>query len=86
LLLTIHTNLDTKFRFGVLYLPLETQALCVDYDVLAMKRSHNSWRACAKHAARWLVHAGVLDQFRVAAEIAEEDIKEYKAFPAAEEW
>jgi hypothetical protein len=42
--------------------------------------------ACAKHAARWLVHAGVLDQFRVAAEIAEEDIKGYKAFPAAEEW
>jgi hypothetical protein len=42
--------------------------------------------ACAKHAARWLVHTSVLDQFRVAAEIAEEDIKGYKAFPAAEEW
>jgi hypothetical protein len=42
--------------------------------------------ACVKYAARWLVHAGVLDQFRVAAEIAEENIKGYKAFPAAEEW
>jgi hypothetical protein len=41
---------------------------------------------CAKHAARWLVHAGVLDQFRVAAEIAKEDTKGYKVFPAAEEW
>jgi hypothetical protein len=40
----------------------------------------------AKHAARWLVHAGVLDQFKVAAEIAKEDIKKYRAFPAAEEW
>jgi hypothetical protein len=39
---------------------------------------------CAKHAARWLVRAGVLDQFRVAAEIATEDIRGYKAFPAAE--
>jgi hypothetical protein len=42
--------------------------------------------ASAKHAARWLVRIGVLDQFRVAAEIAIEDIKGYKAFPAAEEW
>jgi hypothetical protein len=42
--------------------------------------------ASAKYAARWLVRAGVLDQFRVAAEIAMEDIKEYKAFPAAEKW
>jgi hypothetical protein len=42
--------------------------------------------ASAKYAARWLVRAGVLDQFRVAAEIAMEDIKGYKAFPAAEEW
>jgi hypothetical protein len=41
---------------------------------------------CAKHAARWLICTGVLDQFRVAAEIAKENIKEYKAFPAAEEW
>jgi hypothetical protein len=40
----------------------------------------------AKHAARWLVRAGVLDQFRVAVEIAMEDIKGYKAFQAAEEW
>jgi hypothetical protein len=30
--------------------------------------------------------ADVLDQFRVAAEIAKEDIKGYKAFPMAEEW
>ena len=41
--------------------------------------------SCAKHAARWLVRASVLDQFRVAAKIAIEDIKGYKAFPAAEE-
>jgi hypothetical protein len=41
--------------------------------------------ACARHAARWLVRAGVLDQFRVAAEIATEDIGGYKAFPEAEE-
>jgi hypothetical protein len=40
----------------------------------------------AKHAARWLVHVKVLEQFRVAAEVAEERVEEYRAFPEAEEW
>ncbi len=35
---------------------------------------------CAKHAARWLVRAGIMDQFRVAAEIAWEKTGEYRAF------
>jgi hypothetical protein len=40
--------------------------------------------ACVRHAARWLVRAGVLDQFRVAIKIATENIRGYKAFPEAE--
>ena len=40
----------------------------------------------AKHAARWLVRAGVLEQFRVAAEMAEEEIEGYRPFQTAEEW
>jgi hypothetical protein len=41
---------------------------------------------CAKHAARWLVRAGVLEQFRVAAEVAGERVEEYQAFLEAEGW
>lgn len=39
-----------------------------------------------KQVAHWLICTGVMDQFRVAAEVAEEDIGKYKAFLAAEEW
>ena len=42
--------------------------------------------ACAKHAARWLVRSRALDQFKVAAEIAREEIKGYKPFQDAEKW
>jgi hypothetical protein len=41
---------------------------------------------CAKHAARWLVRVGVLEQFRVAAEVAGERVEDYQAFPEAEGW
>jgi hypothetical protein len=36
--------------------------------------------------ARWLVRAGILEQFRVAAEVAEERVEEYQVFPEAERW
>jgi hypothetical protein len=42
--------------------------------------------ASAKQAARWLIRTEVLEQFRVAAEVAAEDTGGYRAFPAAEEW
>jgi hypothetical protein len=42
--------------------------------------------ASAKHAARWLVHSGILQQFRTAAEIANEDTSDYRAFIDAERW
>jgi hypothetical protein len=41
---------------------------------------------CAKYTARWLVNAGVLEQYRVARAIQQESVKGYKAFPDAEEW
>ena len=41
---------------------------------------------CAQYAARWLVKSGAMAQFKVAAEIAEERIEEWGAFPPAEEW
>ena len=41
---------------------------------------------CAQHAARWLVRLGAMAQFKVAAEIAEERMEEWKAFLPAEEW
>jgi hypothetical protein len=43
------------------------------------------WPSSAKHAARWLVRSGVMEQFKLAAEIAEEDTREYQAFSKAEE-
>ena len=42
--------------------------------------------ACAQHAARWFIRAGILGQFRVAKEIGEEEVEGYKAFEDAEEW
>jgi hypothetical protein len=42
--------------------------------------------ACVRHAARWFIRTGVINQFRVAIEVAEEDVGEYKTFPTAEEW
>jgi hypothetical protein len=41
---------------------------------------------CARHAARWLVRTGVLEQFRTAAEIATEETEGYRPFQDAEEW
>jgi hypothetical protein len=40
----------------------------------------------AKHAARWLVASGVMEQFRVAKEVEEEDLEGYKAFPDVRDW
>lgn len=42
--------------------------------------------ACAKHAARWLIQSGAMEQFRVAKEVAEEALEGYEAFQEAEEW
>lgn len=41
---------------------------------------------CAQHAARWLIRCGLMEQFRVAAEIAEEDVSGYGPFQDAGEW
>jgi len=41
---------------------------------------------CAKHAARWLIDTGMLEQYRVARAIQRESLEGYKAFPDAEEW
>jgi hypothetical protein len=41
---------------------------------------------CAKHAARWFVNMGILEQFRVAAEIAGEALEGYRVLPEAGEW
>jgi hypothetical protein len=41
---------------------------------------------CAKHAARWLIRAGVLEQFRVAKEIEEEDTDGFRPFETVEGW
>ena len=40
----------------------------------------------AQRAARWFIHSGVLEQFRTAKEIAEEDRSLFRAFPEAEQW
>lgn len=42
--------------------------------------------ATAKHAARWFIRSGVLEQFRTAKEIAEEGVDGYREFRAAEDW
>ena len=42
--------------------------------------------ACAKYAARWFIRSGVMEQFRVAKEVIEEEYKGYLAFQDAEEW
>ena len=41
---------------------------------------------CVKHAARWLTRSGIMDQFKVAAEIVMEDVGGYQPFAEAEEW
>ena len=41
---------------------------------------------CAKHAARWWLRSGVMEQFRVAIEIEEEDIANFRAFEEEERW
>ena len=40
----------------------------------------------ARHAARWLVASGAMEQFKVTAEIAKEDIAGYRAFSAVKKW
>jgi hypothetical protein len=40
----------------------------------------------AKHAARWLTRSGIMDQFKVTAEIMMEDVRGYQPFAEAEEW
>ena len=42
--------------------------------------------ARAKHAARWFVQQGILEQFRVAKEVASEVLEGYSAFLDAEKW
>jgi hypothetical protein len=42
--------------------------------------------ASAKHAARWLVAQGVLDQFRTVKEMEEEQYGEFTPFQDCEEW
>jgi hypothetical protein len=39
--------------------------------------------ACARHVARWFIRTGVMDQFRITAEVAEKNVGEYKIFPTA---
>ena len=41
---------------------------------------------CARHAARWLVRSGIMEQFRAAAEIEQEDRSGYRPFDSAEQW
>jgi hypothetical protein len=41
---------------------------------------------CVRHAARWLVRSGIMEQFRTAAEIEQEDRSGYRPFDSAEWW
>jgi hypothetical protein len=41
---------------------------------------------CAKHAARWLVQSGVMEQFRVAAQIDYGDTSGYKKLDDVRDW
>ncbi len=41
---------------------------------------------CVKHAARWWLRSGVMEQFRVAVEIADEDVAGHRAFEKEGEW
>ena len=41
---------------------------------------------CVKHAARWWLRSGVMEQFRVAVEIEDEDVTDFRAFEEGEEW
>ena len=40
----------------------------------------------ATHAARWLVATGALEQFRVARDIAEEDLSAYRPLSVGDGW
>ena len=42
--------------------------------------------ASAKYAARWLIAQGVLDQFRVAKEMENEQTEDFTPFQNCEEW
>jgi hypothetical protein len=67
---------------------------CIRHERIDLLRKCGSGRledilqrpSSAKHAARWLVRSGVMEQFKLAAEIAEEDTREYQAFPEVEWW
>ena len=48
-------------------------------EILGRKRS-------AQAAARWLIEAGVLAQFKVAREMGKEDINTYRPFQQLEDW
>jgi hypothetical protein len=41
---------------------------------------------CAKHTARWLTRSGIMEQFKMAAEIRIEDIGGYQPFEEARKW
>ena len=41
---------------------------------------------CAKHAARWFLRTGALEQFRVAKVIEEEDTEPFRPFEIIENW
>ncbi len=40
----------------------------------------------AQCAAKWLIYRGVMDQFRLAAEIEGEEVLDYEPFPDANDW
>jgi len=40
----------------------------------------------AQAAAKWFIQQEVLDQFRVAKEVEEEEITQFKPFQALESW
>jgi hypothetical protein len=41
---------------------------------------------CARHAARWLGRSSIMEQFRTAVEIEQEDWSGYRPFDSAEWW
>jgi hypothetical protein len=40
----------------------------------------------AKHATRWFLRTGALEQFRVAREIEEEKTEDFRPFEMVEDW
>jgi hypothetical protein len=59
-----------------LFIACGTESL---YDILGRP-------GCAQHAARWFVRNRVLEQFRLAAEIKEEEREGYRSLLGAERW